>query len=135
DFAISEYGASIWCDPERWIPEAARILRPGGELVFLVNGTLAMLCTPDDPARIDDPVSDRLERSYFGMKRFAWPDGSVEFHLGYGAWIRLLRRHGFEIEDLIEIQPPADATTRYPFVTLDWARRWPCEQVWKARKR
>ena len=30
DLAISEYGASIWCDPYRWIPEAARLLRPGG---------------------------------------------------------------------------------------------------------
>jgi len=35
---ISEYGASIWCDPYRWIPEASRLLRPGGDLVFLVNG-------------------------------------------------------------------------------------------------
>jgi SAM-dependent methyltransferase len=134
DFAISEYGASIWCDPERWVAEAARILRPGGELVFLVNGTLMMLCTPDDPARIDDPVTDRLERPYFGMNRFAWPDGSIEFHLGYGDWIRLLRRRGFTVEDLIEIRPPANASTRYPFVTLDWARRWPCEEVWKARR-
>ncbi len=25
DFAISEYGAAIWCDPYRWIPEAARL--------------------------------------------------------------------------------------------------------------
>src|SRR6476619_4619039 len=32
DIAISEYGASIWCDPYAWIPEAARLLRPGGEL-------------------------------------------------------------------------------------------------------
>ena len=29
DLAISEYGASIWADPYRWIPEAARVLRPG----------------------------------------------------------------------------------------------------------
>src|ERR1700722_5435496 len=28
DLAVSEYGASIWCDPELWIPEAARLLRP-----------------------------------------------------------------------------------------------------------
>ena len=27
--AISEYGASLWCDPHRWIPEAARLLWPG----------------------------------------------------------------------------------------------------------
>src|SRR5205807_2349104 len=47
DLAISEYGASIWCDPYLWIPEAARLLRPGGTLVFLRNGTLSMVCMPD----------------------------------------------------------------------------------------
>jgi hypothetical protein len=26
------------------------------------------------------------------------------------------------------------AISRYPFVTLEWARQWPCEEVWKARK-
>lgn len=41
DVAVSEYGASIWCDPGKWIPEAARLLRPGGEVVFLRNSTLA----------------------------------------------------------------------------------------------
>jgi SAM-dependent methyltransferase len=135
DLAISEYGASIWCDPHAWIPEAARLLRPGGRLVFLVNGTLQMLCTPDDDP--DAPVGDRLRRPYFGMHRFEFdgPDGAVEFHLGYGDWIRLLRRHGFAVEDLIEVRPPAEATTRYPYVTAEWARRWPCEEVWKARKR
>lgn len=30
DLAISEYGAAIWADPYRWIPDAARLLRPGG---------------------------------------------------------------------------------------------------------
>src|ERR1700744_1635461 len=37
DVAISEYGASIWCDPYLWIPEAAPLLGPGGELVFLLG--------------------------------------------------------------------------------------------------
>jgi SAM-dependent methyltransferase len=134
DLAISEYGASIWCDPYAWIPEAARLLRPGGRLIFLVNGTLSMLCTPVD-ADDETPVTSQLERSYFGMHRFEWPDGSVEFHLGYGDWIRLLRGNGFEVEDLIELRPASDATTTYPWVTTDWARRWPCEEVWKARKR
>jgi len=59
----------------------------------------------------------------------------VEFHLGHGDWIRLLRANGFEVTDLIEVRPAEDATTRYPFVTVDWARRWPCEEVWKARQR
>ena len=132
DLAISEYGASIWCDPYRWIPEAARLLRPGGELIFLVNSTLLMLCAPDED---DIPAEDRLLRDYFGMHRFEWPgDPSVEFHLGYGDWIRLLRRNGFEVENLVELRPAADASTRYPFVTLEWARRWPSEEVWIARK-
>lgn len=133
DLAISEYGASIWCDPYRWIPEAARLLRPGGRLIFLVNGTILMLCVPDED---DVAAGDRLIRDYFGMHRFEWPDDvSVEFHLGYGGMIRLLRASGFEVEDLIEIRPPEGATTRYPYVTLDWARRWPSEEIWVARKR
>lgn len=133
DLAISEYGASIWCDPHRWIPEASRLLRPGGQLIFLVNGTILMLCMPDEA---DAAAEARLVRSYFGMHRFEWPeDESVEFHLGYGDWIRLLRRHDFEIENLIELRPPAEATTRYPFVTAEWAQHWPSEEVWVVRKR
>ena len=48
--SLSEYGASIWVDPYRWIPEAARLLRPGGRLVFLRNSTLARPLLPDDEA-------------------------------------------------------------------------------------
>ncbi len=58
DLALSEYGASIWCDPERWIPEAHRLLRSGGELVFLCNSPIAIVCTPDE-----GPVGERLVRS------------------------------------------------------------------------
>jgi SAM-dependent methyltransferase len=133
DIVISEYGAAIWADPYRWIPEAARVLRPGGELVFLGNGNLAMLCAPDDE---NDPISETLLRDYFGMHRFEWPDDpSIEFHLGYGDWIRLLRKNDFEVEDLIELRPAEDATTRHSWASVEWARRWPIEEVWKARKR
>jgi SAM-dependent methyltransferase len=133
DFAISEYGACLWADPYRWVPEAARLLRPGGRLHFLVHAFLLTLCVPADD---DSAASDRLLRSAFGMHRIEWPtDNSVEFHLSHGDWIRLLRRSGFEIEDLVEIRPEADAKTTYQFVTLEWARQWPSEEVWKARKR
>jgi SAM-dependent methyltransferase len=136
DLVISEYGASIWCDPYRWVPEAARLLRPGGELIALVNGTFFILCVP--PTDPEGPADDRLLRDYFGMHRYEWPDDaerSVEFHLGYGDWIRLLRANGFDVEDLIEVRPAPNATTRFPYVTAEWARRWPCEEIWKARKR
>jgi SAM-dependent methyltransferase len=133
DFAISEYGACLWADPARWVPEAARLLRPGGRLVFLVNSYLMALCTPDEEGVA---ATDRLQRPAFGLYRLEFPgDFGVEFHPSHAEWMRLLRESGFEIEDLIEVWPPDDATTRYPFVTLDWARRWPSEEVWKVRKR
>ena len=40
DLAISEYGACLWADPYEWVPEAARLLRPGGRLVFLTNSNV-----------------------------------------------------------------------------------------------
>lgn len=133
DLAVSEYGAGLWCDPERWVPEAARLLRDGGWLIFLVNATLMTLAMADED---DVPATDRLRRPQFGLQRVQWPGhDEVEFHLSHGDWIRCLRRNGFAIEDLIEIRPPQDATTRYRFVTLDWARRWPSEEIWVARRR
>jgi SAM-dependent methyltransferase len=133
DLAISEYGASIWCDPYAWIPEAARLLRPDGRLHFLVNSPLLMLFAEDDE---NVPAGTTLLRDYFGMHRFEWPDDpSVEFHLGHGEMIRLLHECGFEIEALVELQAPEGATTRYPFVTPEWAHRWPSEEVWRAVKR
>ena len=133
DLAVSEYGASIWADPALWVPEAARLLRPDGRLVFLRNSTLVILCSPDT-----GQVEERLHRSQFGMYRFEWPDEvGVEFHLAHGDWIRLLRSNGFVIEDLIELQAPADAEQHvfYDFVTPEWGRRWPAEEIWVARKR
>jgi len=134
DLAISEYGAAIWADPYKWIPEAARVLRPGGQLIFLGNSLLFMLTVPDTDA--EGPAGDRLIRDYFGMHRFEWPEeDSVEFHLNHGDWMRLLRSSGFEVEDLVELQAPEGATTRFPYVTAEWARHWPSEEVWKARKK
>jgi SAM-dependent methyltransferase len=133
DLAISEYGACLWADPERWVPEAARRLRPGGQLIFLTNSFLLMLCVPAEEGLA---ATDRLLRPAFGMNRVEWPgDQGVEFHLPHGDWIRLLRHSGFEIEDMVEFRSPAGAATCYPFVTVEWARQWPCEEVWKARKR
>jgi SAM-dependent methyltransferase len=133
DLAFSEYGASLWADPVMWVPEAARLLRPNGRLVFLTNSVIAFLCSPDTGV-----VVESLQRPQFGMYRTQWPDDvGTEYHLSHGDWIRVLRDNGFEVEDLIEIQAPADAQTPeyYDDVTADWARRWPAEEIWVARKR
>ena len=65
DLVISEYGASIWCDPYAWIPEAARVLRPGGQLIFLVNSVQLILTWPDAgrPARHRDAAAALLRHA------------------------------------------------------------------------
>jgi SAM-dependent methyltransferase len=136
DFAISEYGAAIWCDPYRWIPEAHRLLRPGGELVFLGTSVLATLCLAPDGLL---PCSERLVRDHFGLHRLEWPatvekPANVEFNLPLSGWLRLFREVGFTVLDFQELRAPESARGQRYFVTADWARRWPAEQVWRLRK-
>jgi SAM-dependent methyltransferase len=134
DFAVSEYGAAIWCDPHVWIPEAARLLRPGGRLHFLGNHPLSLLCTPLDGS----PADATLHRDWRGMHRFDWREveidpGGVEFNLGIADWMRLFRDTGFAVEEYLELhaEDPADDRDAIPGW---WAHRFPAEQVWKLRR-
>ena len=132
DLAISEYGASIWADPERWIPEAARLLRPRGRLVFLRNSTVSMLCMALDG------VTESLQRPQRELRKIRWPDtGETEFHTPSGELIDILGAAGFEIERLVELYAPEDATTHeyYKYVSAEWAKKWPAEEIWVTRKR
>ena len=134
DLVVSEYGASIWCDPALWIAEAARLLRPRGELVFMRGSTLAILCMPDE-----GEVTDRLVRAQKGLYRLDWFDdeAGVEFHPPTGEMFRLLASNGFEVLDLVELFAPDDAGDHeyYSTVPAEWARKWPSEEIWRARKR
>jgi SAM-dependent methyltransferase len=133
DLAVSEYGASIWCDPHRWLPEAYRLLRPGGRLWFLRNSTLSILCAPDDEAR----PGETLLRPQRGMGRMEWPgEIGVEWQLPHGELFRLLRRTGFDVVDLVELYAPDGATDHeyYAAFSAEWARKWPAEEIWVARK-
>lgn len=133
DLAFSEYGASLWADPRLWVAEAARLLRPRGRLVFLTNSVLAILCSPDT-----GDVTERLERPQAGMHRYAWPgELGVEYHLPHGEWIDLLHATGFEVERLIDVYARADSKRHelYGYIDPVWARKWPAEEIWTARKR
>ena len=134
DIAFSEYGASLWADPYKWIPEAARMLRPGGRLIFLHTTPIAHLCFPDV-----GNITTELQRAYFPLGRVEWPgeNEGVEYQLAYGDWIAVLRDSGFDIERLVELQAPPDAIDHpyYEYVPADWARQWPNEEIWVARKR
>jgi SAM-dependent methyltransferase len=131
DVVHSEYGASIWADPHLWIPEASRLLRPGGRLIFLRNATLQIICMAMDG------VKEQLQRPQRGLHRLEWEDtGEIEFHLAHGEMLDLLRRNGFELERLIELFAPEDAETHsyYSYVSAEWAQQWPSEELWVARK-
>jgi SAM-dependent methyltransferase len=136
DLVINEYGASIWCDPYRWIPEAARLLRPGGRLVFMGESTLARMCLSGA-----GPVTDRLVHDLFGLHRHVRRGSTsgteyLQFTLPHGEWIRLMTSCGVVVEDLIEVHVPPDAVNNdFPEFPDEWVRRWPAEEVWFARRR
>ena len=112
DLALSEYGACLWCEPELWVEEAARLLRPGGRLVFLTNSVVLALCIPERGA-----AGAALLRGQREIGRLAWPDDGVEFHLAHSASIDLLARHGFTVERLAELYAPGQATLSFGTVS------------------
>ncbi|AXV05315.1 SAM-dependent methyltransferase [Euzebya pacifica] len=136
DFALSEYGAAIWCDPYRWVPEAFRLLRPGGRLVFLGTHPLAHVTAPMDGSV---PIDTTLHRGWFDLHRLDWTDavdepGGIEFCLPTAGWMALFRDVGFVVEDYREPRCPATGDEVTFAITPTWANRWPSEQAWWVRR-
>ena len=131
DLAISEYGASLWCDPEAWIPEAARLLRPGGWLWFLTNTPLVHAHHARRGRALGRGARAAAVR-HAPLRVERWlgrvPSAPRRAHRAAGP----LRLHG---EALHELQAPEGATTRYEWATPEWAHRWPSEEIWVARLR
>lgn len=130
DIVFCDHGAMTFADPYRTVPEAARLLRPGGLFAFNHGSTIETLCWPVGA----EAPGDRLVHDYFDLHAVI-DDGETVFNLGYGAWIRLFRTHGFVVEDLIEPRPGPDATSTYRDAdALAWSRRWPAESIWRLRR-
>ena len=130
DIVFCDWGAMTFCDPERTVPEVARLLRAGGLFAFATASPIQFLCLDLET----DQIGERLINDYFGLKRFEWEE-EVDFNLPYGEWIRLFRQNGLRVEDLIETQPPQGASSTYRTdKEAAWARRWPMEAIWRLRK-
>ncbi|MBT8459685.1 MAG: class I SAM-dependent methyltransferase, partial [Boseongicola sp.] len=135
DFAISEYGASIWCEPEKWLREAWRLLRPSGRLVFLGNHPLSLICSP-----IDGSPADRvLHRPYKDMWGADWTKVEFEptgvcFNLTTSAWMDLFAEIGFQVTKYQELYAPESEFGTRGAIPAEWARVYPVEQVWHLTK-
>jgi SAM-dependent methyltransferase len=132
DLIISDHGAMSWADPAYTVPEAARVLRPGGRLIFCATSVLMLLVGWNDQTG----PSNQLERDYFGLGAISEGEGGAQtFTRPHGEWIRLFRENRLAIEALHEPRPAPDAvTTFYPAPTAAWARRWPAEMIWVVRR-
>lgn len=126
DIVFCDHGAMSFCDPYQTVPEVARLLRPGGLFAFAGVTPLVDVCWPIGT----DTIGDRLVDNYFEVYRSV--EEEVCFNLPYGGWIRLFVGHGFEVLDLVELRPGADAESTYwDEATREWGRRWPFEHIWK----
>jgi ubiquinone/menaquinone biosynthesis C-methylase UbiE len=131
DIVFCDWGAMTFCDPHRTVPEAARVLRLGGRLVFATSSPFRIVA--QHLGR--DRMVPHLLRDYFGMHRVTYREGEVNFVLPYGEWIRLFASHGFVVERLIETHPKRHAPSAYLHPSdTEWGRHWPLEAIWQVRK-
>ena len=131
DLVFCDHGAMDFTDPLEMVPEVARVLRPGGMLVFSHASPFYELFWDIE----NDAIAEELKNDYFGMHAMLDPsDGMWEYNLPHGEWMKLFRENGLLIEELMELRPADDATSSYDFVPHEWARRWPAEEIWRVRK-
>ncbi len=130
DIVFCDHGAMTFADPYKTVPEAARLLRPGGLFAFNAHSPIETMCWSPET----DTLGDRLSIDYFGMHQIE-DDGVFVYQLPYGEWIRLFRENGLIIEDLIEPRPPEGGLSSYRNAEeLAWGRRWPAESIWRLRR-
>lgn len=131
DIVFCDWGAMTFADPHRTVPEAARVLRPGGLLAFSNGTPIVDITWPADAAH----PSEQLLVDYWSLHRIVEDEGLTSFQLPYGEWIRLFVSSGLAVETLLELQPPTDAISTFrDAADHAWARRWPMEHIWRLRR-
>jgi ubiquinone/menaquinone biosynthesis C-methylase UbiE len=127
DVVMADWGAPSFADPFLYVPEVARVLRPAG--LFAFSGP-----TPFAWLQADGVETESDWQDYFAIYRRARPGAEIQFNLPIGKWVSLFHTNGFQIEDLIELQPPIGAQSTFRSqAETDFARRYPMEHIWKVR--
>jgi SAM-dependent methyltransferase len=132
DIVFCDHGALSFSAPERTIPQTARLLRSGGILAFSVAHPIHEVCWD----RQNDRLSRTLHQSYFELSAVHDPtDGGVSHVRPIATYLTILIEAGFSLEKMLEPRPPADAVSSYEFAPLSWAREFPAEAMFRARRR
>ena len=90
DVVFCDHGATVFAPPGGTIPEASRVLKPGGLFAFCISSPIRDICWD---ARVDK-ISAELRADYFDLHAIEDSD-PVCYQLPYGAWIRLFRQNEF----------------------------------------
>lgn len=131
EIVFCDYGAMTFADPHRTVPEAARLLCPGGLLAFCTSTPILDITWPLDA---EHPL-EQLVADYWDLHAVEEPGEPTTFQLPYGGWIRLFVENRFSIESLIELRPQSGARSTYRNeADREWARRWPMEHIWRVRR-
>jgi SAM-dependent methyltransferase len=109
DVVFSAFGAFPFVpDAAAAVAESARVLRPGGRLVFSVSHPVRW-CFPDDPGERGLAVT----QSYFDRRPYVEEDTAgravyVEHHHTLGDWVSAIAGAGLRLVDLVEPEWPQD---------------------------
>ncbi len=109
DIVFSTYAFQYVADIEGCLAECARLLKPGGRLIFSLDHPFRD-CFHDDE---DDTVTIYPVRSYFNNSPMRWTFGQrgipmQSYHRSIGQWCEMLVAAGLRLSRLLEPESPVE---------------------------